>query len=156
MPLRHKDTEQHKEFLVPLCAFAPLWQKCVSPLFVIAVILSASCKKCPTTDQLQGTWIEITSSADKSKLVFQGENRMYFYHSATISLGFMTLPAPVDTFEYSLDRKHFTMFLNFPNRPSAGSISSEIEYHKKKKILNVSSLFPSINGNVSQTNYQPQ
>lgn len=27
MPLRHKDTKKHKEFLVNLCAFVSLWQK---------------------------------------------------------------------------------------------------------------------------------
>ncbi|HEY4800966.1 MAG TPA: hypothetical protein VII99_17950, partial [Bacteroidia bacterium] len=110
----------------------------------------------PTTDQLDGTWIEIKDGSDKSKLVFQGNNILYFYHSSSIDLGYMVLPAPVDTFNFTLDRKHFTLFLNFINRPSAGSISCEISYHKRKKILNVSSLFPMVNGNVSQTNYQPQ
>lgn len=27
MPLRHKDTKKHKEILVKLCAFVPLWRE---------------------------------------------------------------------------------------------------------------------------------
>ena len=92
---------------------------------------------------MQGTWIEVTKSADVSKLIFQGNDRLYFFHTTII-----------DTFSYTLDRKHFTLYLTLINHPAVVETAHQIEYHKKGKIINVWGLFPPVSGLESVTNYQ--
>ena len=112
--------------------------------FLLLLALACACAKCPTTDELQGTWFEQSDNAVKTKLVFQGDNLMYYFH-----------PPYLDTLTYSLDRKHNTIFLNlFRNVNNATPTGYEIEYHKRKKVLTITGLLPDVLGRKSITNYQ--
>jgi hypothetical protein len=110
---------------------------------LLSLALIWSCQKCPTQDQLTGSWLEIKDGSDKSKLIFEGGDHLYFFHATTI-----------DTLTYTLDRKHSTLFLVSPKIPNAITVSCQIEYHKRKKILTISGLLPAVNGNVTITNYK--
>jgi hypothetical protein len=119
--------------------------KKITSLFLVLFALVCSCQKCPTNDQLQGTWNEVTSAADKSKLVFQGD-RLYFFHIQII-----------DTFSYTFDTKHCTLGLTLlHNSVAVSSKGCDVQYHKSKKIMNVWNLFPPIagTGNQSVNNYK--
>ena len=114
-------------------------------LLLLLLALVCSCQKCPTTDQLQGAWTEVTNAADKSKLIFQGD-RLYFFHTPSI-----------DTFSYTFDTKHCTLNLTLLKNSTPTAISSkgcDVQYHKKNKIMNVWGLFPPVSGSESVTNYK--
>ena len=112
-------------------------------LLLLTLSLIWSCQKCPTVDQLQGSWIEIKDEPDKSKLIFEGSDRLYFFHSTSI-----------DTLTYTLDKKHNTLFLTLTNHPNIQTSSCNIVYHKRKKILTITGLLPQVNGHVTTTNYE--
>jgi len=110
---------------------------------LLLLIFVYSCQKCPTTDQLQGTWTEVTSASDKSQLVFQGD-RLFFFHNPSI-----------DTFSYTLDTKHCILSLTLlKNSTGISSKGCTVQYHKTKKIMNVWGLFPPVSGSESVTNYK--
>jgi hypothetical protein len=112
---------------------------------VLLPIMVYSCQKCPSNDVLQGTWLELTNAADKSKLIFQG-NYLYFFHNNNTS---------IDTFSYSLDTKHSILDLTSLNKATINlSKGCDIQYHKRKKILNVWGLLPPVSGNQSVNNYK--
>jgi hypothetical protein len=104
-------------------------------------VLVNSCRKCPSEEQLQGTWIE--QGGNDSKLIFSGDT-FYFIH----------LPA-IDSLSYTLDSKHLTIrTAPLKNTTTAGR-SYQLDYHKKKKILTVMGLFPSA-FEVSKSYYKKQ
>ena len=109
--------------------------KCILSLFFLLPLIW-SCQKSPTPEQLKGTWYEEKDGADKSKMIiFEGDS-MYFFHGSV-----------VDTFSYTLDEKHKTLFLSFLHDPLKPSKSCDVTWHKRKKILSVTGLF--YNGNLS-------
>jgi hypothetical protein len=108
--------------------------------FVLIGALLFSCRKCPTSDELQGTWIE--QEGNYSKLVFSNDT-MYFTHAAFI-----------DTVTYTVDRKHAVLWTKPINNPSSGGYSYQLAWHKRKEILTVVGLFPSIGGDVSESNFK--
>src|ERR1035437_10713174 len=100
-------------------------KKTISSLLLLLALVF-SCQKCPTNDVLQGTWTEVTSATDKSKLIFQG-NYLFFFHTPSI-----------DTFSYTLDTKHCILSLTLlKNSTNSGSKGCDIQYHKKKKIMKI-------------------
>ena len=113
-------------------------------LFILLLILAYSCTKCPTVDQLQGTWYEESNNTVKTKLTFQGNDLMYYFHDPKI-----------DTLSYSLDSKHKTIFLTFNHNPNNITATGyTIEYHKRKKVLTITGLLPQVLGRASITNYK--
>ena len=117
-------------------------KKLFIPLLVLSLAVFFSCRKCPTMDELQGTWTEQTDGADKSKLVFEGSH-FYFYHALVI-----------DSFSYYLERKKATMHVIPLNNPTAATVGYQVTYHKGKKTLTVLGLFTTISGDASETNYK--
>jgi len=111
--------------------------------FLLVIVLVYSCAKCPTVDQLQGTWYEQSDNPTKTKLIFQG-NIMYYFH-----------PPAIDTLSYTLDSKHKTIFLTFYRNPNNFTPTGyTIEYHKRKKVLTITGLLPDVLGRASITNYK--
>ena len=104
--------------------------------FILLLSLVWSCQKSPTEDQLLGTWYEEKDGSDISKLIFFEGDSMYFFHANLI-----------DTFSYTLDEKHKTLFLSYLHDPFRPSKSCEVTWHKRKKILSVTGLY--YNGNLS-------
>lgn len=112
--------------------------------FLVFISLIYSCAKCPTVDQLQGTWYEQTDNAVQTKLIFQGNSLMYYFH-----------PPAIDTLSYSLDTKHKTIFLNFYRNPNnIGPTGYTIEYHKRKKIMTITGLTKDGFGNPMVQSYK--
>ena len=110
----------------------------------LLLALALSCQKAPTIDELQGTWYEQSDNTSKTKLIFQGDNMLYYFH-----------PPAIDTLSYLLDRKHKTVFLNlFRNPNNISPTGYEIEYHKRKKVLTITGLLPAVLGRASITNYK--
>lgn len=109
----------------------------------ILLILSIAyaCRKCPTQDELQGTWTEQGNSAP-SKLTFNGDT-CFFLHTSIL-----------DTFSYTLDKKHADLRLTHINHPEQGTNTYGLAWHKKKAILTVIGLFPAPSGEVTETNYK--
>lgn len=103
--------------------------KIITPCLSFLLVFAYSCRKCPSEDQLQGTWIE--QGGNDSKLIFSGDT-FYFIH----------LPA-IDSLTYTLDSKHLTMWTAPLKGGTTGGKSYQLDYHKKKKILAVMGLFPS-------------
>lgn len=113
-------------------------------LFLLLISLAYSCTKCPTVDQLQGTWYEEDYTTSKTKLVFQGNDLMYYFN-----------PPEIDTLSYTLDTKHKTIFLTLYRNPSNLTATGyTIEYHKRKKVLTITGLRPDVGGRKAITNYQ--
>lgn len=104
-------------------------------------VLVGSCRKSPTDDLLQGTWIE--QDGEHSKLNFKGDT-LYFFHEPEI-----------DTLTYTLDSKHSEIW-TLPLNSTTGGRSYQLEWHKKKKILVVLGLFPSAFGNASKNYFKKQ
>jgi hypothetical protein len=109
-------------------------------LFFLLVFISA-CRKCPTVDDLQGTWKEDGSKG--SKLIFSGDI-LYYFHDASI-----------DTLTYTIDKKHVTIWTSPVNDP-ATSNSYQMAYHKRKNILTILGLYPVAFGEVSESNFIKQ
>jgi hypothetical protein len=110
-------------------------------LFVLSALIY-SCRKCPTTNELQGTWIEQTDAPDKSKLIFQGDH-FYFFHTPSI-----------DSFSYYLDKKKATLNIIPIKSPNTASVGYQVNYHKGKKMLTVMGLFQTLSGDQSVTDYK--
>ena len=115
----------------------------VAVALFLALTLVYSCTKCPTSDQLQGTWYEQTDNATKTKLIFQG-NLMIYFHSPKI-----------DTLSYSLDSKHKTIYMTvYPNPTKVTPMGYTIEYHKRKKVLTITGFLPNSSGSTPIAYYK--
>jgi len=113
-------------------------------IFFLLLFLAfvCSCRKCPTTDELQGTWIEQVDTPDKSKLIFQGDH-LIFFHTPSI-----------DSFSYYLDKKKATLNVIPVKSPSTAPVGYQINYHKGKKMLTVIGLFQTVSGEPAETDYK--
>jgi hypothetical protein len=109
--------------------------------FLLLIVFEFSCRKCPTTDELQGTWKE--EGGNNSKLTFNGD------------LFFVSYSGVVDSSHYTLDRKHFVIWTT-PLNSTSGGKSYQLDYHKRKGILTVMGLFPVAFGEVSKSYYKKQ
>lgn len=116
-----------------------MYKKLLTYLVVLAA-LAYSCRKSIEPDQLQGTWIE--QEGEHSKLIFNGD------------LFYLVQSSDVDTFTYTLDEKHSTMWTAALD--SSSGMSYQLEWHKRKEILVVMGLFPSAFGNASKNYYKKQ
>jgi hypothetical protein len=110
-------------------------------LFFLLAFL-ASCRKCPTHDELQGTWKE--DGANGRKMIFSGDILYYFHDTTT------------DTLTYTLDKKHVTLWTTPLRNPSSGGNSYSMAYHKRKNILTIMGLYAVAFGEVSETNFKKQ
>jgi hypothetical protein len=118
-------------------------KKILSSLLLL-LALAYSCAKCPTSDELQGTWLEQSDNPTKTKLIFQGNNLLYYFH-----------PPAIDTLSYTLDKKHNTMFLTFYRNPNNITPTGYTTvYHKRKKVLTITGLLPDVLGRPSVVNYK--
>ncbi len=115
-------------------------------VFAFAALLLAliySCAKCPTEDQLQGTWNEQTNNIPKTKLIFKG-NILIFFHDPHI-----------DTLSYTLDKKHKTIYMTvYPNPTKVTPSGYTIEYHRRKKILTIQGFLPNPTGSTPIAYYE--
>jgi len=116
--------------------------KAILSCLIVLLVFVHACRKSPTMDQLQGTWIE--QGGHKSKLIFSGD-RFYFFHSAG-----------TDSSSYTLDEKHLTLWTVPLTGPTTGGRSYQLDYHKKKGILTVIGLFPVALGQSSKNYYKKQ
>lgn len=110
--------------------------------FLLLLAFVSSCRKCPTTNELQGTWLEQVDTPDKSKLVFNGDH-LYFFHTPSI-----------DSFSYYLDKKKATLNVVPLKSPGTAPVGYQINYHKGKKMLTVIGLFQTITGDPGETDYK--
>lgn len=117
--------------------------KIIFPLLLLLAFI-CGCQKSPTHSQLIGTWTEINDETEKSKLIFFEGDSLYFFHNPDI-----------DTLSFILDEKHNTLYLTFIHHPATGASTVTCTYHKRKKILTLTGLFPPKNGNQQvTTNYR--
>ncbi len=114
-------------------------KSCYTLLILISLI---GCKKenFPKSEDLIGSWIEVTDNSFKHELIFETE-KVYFVKSTQ-----------TDTLTYVLDKKEELIFLS----SSSAESSHKILLNKKEGLLTVWGLFPSIPEKVSETVFKQE
>jgi hypothetical protein len=109
--------------------------KIIFIIIIANILVLSSCRKekFPEIEDLTGNWIEQTSNAFKTKIIFEGET-MYLYKSSAI-----------DTFSYRLDEKQELIFLSLKNNLFIGESRHKILLNRKSKELTIWGLFVSFN-----------
>lgn len=98
--------------------------------------LLVSCRKqaFPKTDDLAGSWTEITENPAKTSLHFVSGDLLYMTHNS----------GTTDTLTYRLDKKEKRIYLKLANYPGTGESYFRICLNKKSDILSIWGLYQAI------------